>query len=81
MSVVIPDDILKATKMTEDDLKLEIAVMLYKQDKISGGKARAWAGLSVIEFQHELARRGFSINYDLQDFQADIATLESINLL
>jgi predicted HTH domain antitoxin len=41
MSVIIPDDILNATKMTEDDLKLEIAVMLYKQDKVSGGKARA----------------------------------------
>ena len=62
MSVVIPDDILRATKMTEDELKLEIAIMLYKQEKITSGKARAWAGLTVSEFQHELAKRGLYIN-------------------
>jgi predicted HTH domain antitoxin len=41
MSLVIPNDILQATKMTEDELKLEIAIMLYKQEKISSGKVRA----------------------------------------
>ncbi|KAB8319366.1 UPF0175 family protein [Tolypothrix campylonemoides VB511288] len=81
MSVLIPDDILRATKMTEDELKLEIAIMLYKQEKISSGKARAWTGLTVIEFQHELAKRGFSINYDVQDFQSDVRTLQSMGLL
>ena len=81
MSVVIPDDILRATKMTEDELKLEIAIMLYKQEKISSGKARAWAGLTVIEFQHELAKRGLYINYNVEDFQADVRTLQSMGLL
>ncbi len=53
MSLVIPNDILQASKMTEDEMKLEIAIMLYKQEKISSGKVRAWTGLTVIEFQHE----------------------------
>ncbi len=66
MSVLIPDDILRATKMTEDELKLEIAIMLYKQEKISSGKARAWTGLTVTEFQHELAKRGLCLNYDVE---------------
>lgn len=81
MSVVIPDDILQATKMTEDELKLEIAIMLYKQQKISSGKVRAWTGLTVIQFQNELAKRGLCINYDVEDFQADIQTLQSLGLL
>lgn len=81
MSVTIPDDILQATHMTEDELKLEIAIMLYKQQKISSGKVRAWTGLTVIEFQHELAKRGLSINYGVEDFQADVQTLESLGLL
>lgn len=80
MSVVIPDDILRATKMTEDELKLEIAIMLYKQDKISSG-TRAWTRLTAIEFQHELARRGLCINYDVEDLQADVRTLQSMGLL
>jgi predicted HTH domain antitoxin len=81
MSVVIPDDILQATKMTENELKLEIAIMLYKQQKISSGKVRAWTGLTVIEFQHQLARRGLYINYDMEDFQSDVKTLQSMGLL
>jgi predicted HTH domain antitoxin len=81
MSVVIPDDILQAAKMTEDELRLEVAILLYKQDKISSGKARAWAGLTVIDFQRQLARRGFCINYDVEDFQADVKTLQSMGLL
>ncbi|MGV0023378.1 UPF0175 family protein [Phormidesmis priestleyi] len=81
MSVIIPDDILQATKMTEDELKLEIAIMLYKQQKISSGKARAWSRLTVIEFQHELAKRELCINYNVEDFQSDIKTLRSLGLL
>ena len=81
MTILIPDDILRATRMTEDELKLEIAIMLYKQEKISSGKARAWTGLTVIEFQHELAKRGLYINYDVEDFQADVKTLQSMRLL
>jgi predicted HTH domain antitoxin len=57
--------------MTEDELKLEIAIMLYSQEKISGGKARAWTALTVIKFQRELAKRGLCINYDVEDLQAD----------
>ncbi|EDX72160.1 conserved hypothetical protein [Coleofasciculus chthonoplastes PCC 7420] len=81
MSLVIPNDILQATKMTKDELKLEIAIMLYKQEKISSGKVRTWTGLTVIEFQHELAKRGLCINYDVEDFQSDIQTLQSMGLL
>ncbi len=67
--------------MTEEELKLEIAIMLYKQEKISSGKVRAWTGLNVIEFQQQLSLRGLSINYDVEDFQADIKTLQSLSLL
>lgn len=81
MSIIIPDHIFQSTKMTEDELKLEIAIMLYKQEKISSGQARTWTGLTVIEFQHELAKRGYCINYDVEDFQADIKTLQSLELL
>ena len=56
--------------MTEEELKLEIAIILYKQEKISSGKVRVWTGLSVIEFQQELSKRGLSINYDVEDFSS-----------
>lgn len=55
MSLLIPDDILQSAKMSEAELKLEIAIMLYLQRKLSTGKARRFAGMNLIEFQRELA--------------------------
>jgi predicted HTH domain antitoxin len=81
MSVLIPDDILRASNIMEEELKLEIAIMLYKQDKISSGKARKWTGLTVIEFQHQLALRGLCINYDVEDFESDIKNLRAMGRL
>ncbi|WGV25306.1 UPF0175 family protein [Halotia branconii] len=81
MSVIIPDEILRASNMTEDELKLEIAILLYQQGKISSGKVRAWTGITVLDFQHELAKRGLYINYDTEDFQSDVQTLQSMGLL
>jgi hypothetical protein len=42
MNLVIPDDIFVASEMSEADLKLEIAIVLYKREKISVGKACEW---------------------------------------
>jgi predicted HTH domain antitoxin len=81
MIITIPDDILQSAQMSEKALELEIAILLYKQQKISSGKVRAWTGLTVIEFQRELANRGLCLNYDVEDFQADAQTLQSLGLL
>lgn len=81
MNITIPDSIFYAAKMTEEELRLEIALMLYKQEKISSGRVRAWTGLTVLEFQHELAKRELCLNYDVEDFQADMKALESLGFL
>jgi len=78
MNVFIPDDILQAAKMSEAELKREIAIMLYQQKKISIGKARRLAGMNLIAFQKEIAGRGIYINYDVEDFQADLKTLQEL---
>ncbi|NEQ73206.1 MAG: UPF0175 family protein [Okeania sp. SIO2C9] len=81
MSVVIPDDVLRAAKMSEAQLKLEIAIMLFQQDKISIGKARRLAGINLLEFQREIAERGICIHYDVEEFEEDIKTLQEMGRL
>lgn len=81
MSVVIPDDILEAAGMSEAELKLEIAIMLFQQEKISIGKARRLAGMNLIEFQREIASRGICIHYDVEEFEADLKTLREMGRL
>lgn len=81
MSIIIPEEILRAAETNEEELTIELALLLYKQNRISSGKVRDWLGLTVLEFQHELAKRGLSINYDIEDLNQDIETLKSLGLL
>jgi predicted HTH domain antitoxin len=81
MNLIIPDEILSASEMSEAELKLEVAIVLYKREKISAGKAAEWLGINLIEFRRELGKRGLSINYDVEDLQADIETLRALGRL
>ena len=53
MNLIIPDDILTASEMSEAELKLEIAIVLYKREKISAGKVSEWLGMNLLEFRRE----------------------------
>jgi predicted HTH domain antitoxin len=81
MNIVIPDYIATASQISEDQIKLEIAIILYKQEKISSGKACKWLGMNLIEFRRELGKRGLCINYDVEDFASDLKTLRSLGRL
>ncbi|MGI0481731.1 UPF0175 family protein [Geminocystis sp. CENA526] len=81
MNITIPDDIIQGTNLNEKELEIDLALWLYKQNKISSGKIRAWLDLTVLEFQEELAKRNLDINYDVEDLNQDIKTLTSLGLL
>jgi len=81
MNLVIPDDILAASDLTEEDLKLELAIVLYQRAKISAGKACEWLGMNLIEFRGILSDRDVPINYALSDLQDDVETLRSLGRL
>lgn len=76
MSVIIPDDILKAAHMSEDELKQEIAVLLFQREKLTLGQASVLAGMSRLQFQHLLASRKIPVHYDVAEFEEDLKTLK-----
>ena len=78
MSIVISDDILYATHMTQGELLQEIATLLYEKGKLSLGKASKLAQMSRIQFQFLLASRQIPINYGVEDFEADLRTLDQL---
>ena len=43
MSVLIPDEILQASRLSERELKAEIAVMLFEKEKLTLGQASRFA--------------------------------------
>ncbi len=81
MSVIIPDDILHATRMTEAELKQEIAVFLFEKNKLTLAQASRLAGVSRLQFQHLLASRHIPVHYDVAEFEEDLRTLQERDTL
>ena len=42
--------------LSEDELKLYLAIMLFKERKISAGQAAKLAGLTMLDFMYELGK-------------------------
>ncbi len=79
MSLLIPDDILRATRMSPQELRLEIAVMLFVKKKLTLGKAARLAEMSQRDFQHLLGKRKIAPHYGVKDFRKDLQTLEELD--
>ncbi|MDB9520002.1 UPF0175 family protein [Roseofilum reptotaenium CS-1145] len=80
MSILISDEILTLTRMTEPEMRKEIAVLLFQKRKLSLSKASRFAQMNRITFQHLLASRQIPV-YDLEDFEKDIRNLQEMGRL
>ena len=78
MVLTIPDNIIQSTRMTEGELRIEIAIMLYQKEKITLGQASELAQVNQLQFQHLLASREITINYDIDDLETDLKNLASL---
>ena len=81
LSIEIPAEIAHAAKMSSDDLRRELAIHLFSIHKLSFGKAREMAGMTVCSFQQLLGSREIPLHYDVSDYEEDIATLSKLGRL
>ena len=81
MSIDISDEILSSTRMTEAEMRQEIAVMLFQKEKLTLAQASRFAGMNRISFQHLLASRQIPVHYDVEDFEQDIKNLREMGRL
>ena len=78
VSFEIPREILHASRLTAEELRRELALHLFEQDKLSFGKARELAEMSVWDFQQLLGSRGISVHYDVESYESDRETLSEL---
>jgi predicted HTH domain antitoxin len=71
LTIDIPD----ALEISESDLRIELAISLFQQERITLGTASQLARLHQIEFQQLIASRGICIHYDEGDLEQDLSSL------
>jgi len=82
LSVKVPKDLVRILKVRDDEVpklvRLYLAIELYREGKVSLGKAAEIAGVTKWEMMDILASKGVPIQYDVKDLEKDIKTLEEI---
>jgi len=81
MDIVILEEIIHATGMSESELKQEIAILLFEKEKLTLGQASRLCNMSQLQFQHLLASRKIPLHYDISEFEQDLETLKGLGRL
>ena len=61
ITIDIPDSIAQSAELTQAELLLEIAVLLFQQERVTLGKAAQIARIHQFEFQKLLAEKSLYI--------------------
>ena len=80
MLVAIHDHALRGLELTEDQARLDLAFGLFIDQRVTMGRAAEIAGLTQPDFLKELGHRNIPVHYDVEDLQADLRTLEALNV-
>jgi len=81
MSITIPDEVLAAAHLTELELKRELALALFQQERLTLASASRLAEMSQREFQRLLADRRIPVHYGVEEFKQDMDTLRQMGRL
>ena len=74
---VLENDLEKIGEISDSELKLEIAILLYEKNKISLRKAAKMAGLSWLNFSKILCERDIpTVKMTDEDFKTEINTVK-----
>ncbi|MBD1858352.1 MULTISPECIES: UPF0175 family protein [Leptolyngbya] len=72
ITIDIPDSL----HLSEAELRSELAIALFQQDRVSLGSASKIAGMHIMDFQKLISDRGICIHYDVEEFQQDVQHLQ-----
>ncbi|MFN8300755.1 MAG: UPF0175 family protein [Chitinophagales bacterium] len=78
MALLITDEQLKASGLTEQQVRLELAVRLFELNVFTLGKAAEFAGIHKLQMQQELAARKIPMHYDLEMLNEDIQNIREV---
>ena len=80
ISVKVPRDLVRILKVRDEEIpklvRLYLAIELYRERKVSLGKAAEIAGVNKWEMMEILASKNIPIQYNVEDLENDTKTLE-----
>lgn len=82
MSIVISDEIIEASRLTQAEFLQEIAIHLFQSGRLTIGYASQMAQMDQLSFRAVLKARNIPLYvYDVEDFEIDLRGLKELNRL
>lgn len=78
MTLTLPDDLLRSTRLTAAELQIEFALALFRIERLTLGQAALLAGLPQMDFQRLLANRDIPLHYGIEAMEQDIQRAKRI---
>ena len=78
MNITIADELLHGIELSADAARVDFAVGLLTEGKITRQRAARIAGLDDLTFIRELQRRQIRVVFDTDDLADDLRTLEQL---
>ena len=78
MPVTISDEMLTAAHISEPELKQELALTLFSQERLTLAQASRLAEMTQLAFQALLAERQIPIHYGVEEFREDLRNLRQV---
>lgn len=79
--IEMPEEILSAGNIPKEEASVEIkkivALELYREGRVSIGKASEMAGMCLADFMDLIAERDIPINYTLQNWKDDLTWIKT----
>ena len=81
MPLIVSDELLSSLGISEEELRREVAIMLFQRERLTLAQASRLAGLVRVEFQKLLAARHIPIHYGVEELRQDLKNLDEAGLL
>jgi predicted HTH domain antitoxin len=75
MPLNISDEVLAAAHISEPELKQELALTLFQQERLTLAQASRFAEMSLLAFQALLAEREIPVHYGVEEFREDLRSV------
>ena len=79
-TITIPDSVMASARMSESELKQEIAIMLFQKGRLTLAQASSFADMTRLAFQRLLGSRQIP-TYDVAELGQDIENLKALGRL
>lgn len=79
MPFTIPDELIRPAGLTEQEVRIELAALLFHQERLTLAQASRLAGLSLLGFQRALRDRRIPLHYGEEELRQDLERVSGLD--